>query len=172
MKCRYLFLCLVLASCSPLYYSGEQVARTFNQETSIDSASLHRLLDRVVHDELEKQLDVHHWADESSVKETFSAPDSTGKQYLLERTTTSSSAHTETSAHSSHRQDEQYQEKVDSSSFKSSEDIEMKEEEKTITAKADGWMPWYIYAAALLGALVLGFALGVKKKKWFHLKTR
>ena len=168
MKCRYLFFVfLALAACSPLFYNGEQVARSFSQESAMDSASVQRLVDRVVHDELQKQLEVHHCTNGTYVKETFSAPDSSGRQFLMERTTSTSSSRTEASASSLHKQDEVFQEKVDSTTVKSSETMELKEEEKTITAKADGWMPWYIYAAALVGAFVLGFILARRKKKWF-----
>lgn len=162
MRCRYLFLCVTLAACSPLYYHGEQVARSYQEESSIDSVALQRLVDRVVHEELDKQLEVHQWSDGMAVTETFSAPDSTGAQYLMERTTTTRTSRTETSASSSNRKDERYREKEDSTSVAFSQDIEVKEEEKTVDAKKEGWMPWYIYAVALLIGLFIGAALGLK----------
>lgn len=165
MQCRYLFLCVALSACSPLHYYGERVTGTYTQQAVVDSVSLQRMMDRVVHEEIAKQLNVRNWSDGTEVKEIYSAPDSVGRQYLMERTTSTGSTHTETTASSSHRKDEQIQEKVDSSGHKTSEYIEIKQEERKTEAKADGWSPWR-YLPVLLVVLVLGFLLGMRSRKW------
>ena len=137
MRRFYLFfVCLCLwAACSPRYYHGEQVSRAFSQEQSFDSASFRQLIDRVVHDELQKQLDICEWTAGTTVNEKLSQPDSTGAQHVTERTTTTFSKRSETSASTSHTKDEKHQEQVDSTRTKSSDSLEKKEEEKTVSAE-------------------------------------
>lgn len=167
------FVCaFVLAGCSPRYFSGEQSARTFQHEESVDSASFKSLVDRLVHEELQKQLEIRELLEQTSVKETLSVPDSTGAQFVMERTTTTLSKKSKTSAGSTHTKDEDYHEKVDSTAKKSSDISFIEEEQKKITGEVKGWCPWYIYVAALVGAIVLGFMLYRHGKKWFHLTSK
>ena len=165
------FVCLCLwAACSPRYYHGEQASKAFSQAQSFDSASFQKMIDRVVHDELQKQLSIHEWAEQTTVNEKLSQPDSTGAQHVTERTTTTLSKRSETSASTSHTKDEKHQEKVDSTRTKTNDSIEIKQEEKTVDAKVEGWMPWYVYAAGLLVAIIIGVVLALKGRKAFYLK--
>ena len=167
------FLCVfVLAACSPRYFSGEQVARTLDLQQQVDSASFKSMVDRVVHDELQKQLEVREILDQTSVKETLSAPDSTGAQYVMERTTTTTSRKSKTSAGVSQTKDEQVHEKKDSTARKASEILYIGEEENKFSKEVKGWCPWYIYVAALVAAVLIGFILAVRGKKWFHFNLK
>lgn len=161
------FVCiLVLAACSPRNFSGEQVARTYNQSQQLDTSSFHHLVDKLVHEEVQKFMDVHEITDMTSVNEVFSAPDSTGKQHVTERTTTKLRKRSDTSAGAMQKKEEQIQEQQDSTAFHSSEITAMTEERKEVKGEVKGWCPWYIYVAALV-AVVIGFCLAVRKKKWF-----
>lgn len=141
-------------------------------QQQVDSASFKSMVDRVVHEELQKQLEVREILDQTSVKETLSAPDSTGTQYVMERTTTTTSRKSKTSAGVSQTKDEQVHEKKDSTARKASEILYISEEEKKFSTEVKGWCPWYIYVAALVAAVVIGFILAVRGKKWFHFKLK
>ena len=167
------FVCaIVLAACSPRNFSGEQVARTLDLQQQVDSASFKSMVDRVVHEELQKQLEVREILDQTSVKETLSAPDSTGSQYVMERTTTTTSKKSKTTAGTSQKKEEEVHEKKDSTAKQASEILYINEEQKKISGEVKGWCPWYIYVAALVGAIVLGFMLYRHGKKWFHLTSK
>ena len=162
------FVCsVVLAACSPRNFSGEQVARTFDQEQQLDSSTMHHLVDQLVHEEIQKYIDIRELTDMTSVNEVFSEPDSTGKQHVKERTTTTISKRSQTSAGSTQKVEEQIHEEVDSTARHSSEITAITEEEKLVRGEVKGWLPWYIYVAALVAALVVGFGFYVWKKKWF-----
>lgn len=166
------FVCLlVLAACSPRFYQREQVARTFSQDETMDSASFRRLIDRVVHDELQKQLDIREWMQAVTVNEKLSKPDSTGAQHVTERTTTTFSGGKETSSVVAHTKDEKNQERVDSTSVHAATSVMEKEEETIVAGKVEGWMPWYVYAAALVAAVIVGFVVAVRSGKWHLMKV-
>lgn len=159
------YVCLfALAACSPRNFSGGQVARAFERHTSIDSASFRSLVDRMVHEELQKHLDIREWMDQTIVKEILSAPDSAGVQHVIERTTTTQSNRKETAASVSQSKEEKILEQADSTVVHSSDSTLMKEEEKTFEKEVKGWMPWYVYAAALCVAVLLGAILAWKFK--------
>ena len=103
---------LVLAACSPRNFSGEQVARTYNQSQQLDTSSFHHLVDKLVHEEVQKFMDVHELTDMTSVNEVFSAPDSTGKQHVTERTTTKLRKRSDTSAGAMQKKEEHSQELI------------------------------------------------------------
>lgn len=168
MRCRLVqlfYVCLfALAACSPRNFSGGQVARAFSHDGNIDSASFRSLVDRMVHEELQKRLDIREWMDQTIVKETLSAPDSAGVQHVIERTTTTQSGRKETSATVSQAKDEKTLEQSDSTVLHSSDSTMMKEEEQTFEREVKGWLPWYVYAAALCVAVLLGAILAWKFK--------
>lgn len=139
-----------------------------DHQERVDSASFRSMVDHMVHEELQKQLEIRELLDQTSVKETLSAPDSTGAQYVMERTTTTTSKKSKTSAGASQTKDENVHEKKDSTARKASEILYINEEEKKFSEKVKGWMPWYIYVAGLVAAVVIGFILAVRGKKWFH----
>lgn len=161
------FVCTcVLAACSPRYYHGEQVAKTYSQESACDSIFFRRMVDRIVKEELQKQFDLSLWKEEQTVKETFSDPDSLGAQHLVERTTTTHSEQLHASAASSYSKDENNQEKIDSSKVSSLNSMEVKEEEIKVAKEEKGWLPWYIYVLALGAAVLLGIVLAHKRGWW------
>ena len=167
------FLCVfVLAACSPRNFSGEQVARTYGYQGTADSASFKSMVDRLVHEELEKHLEIRDLMEQTSVKETLSAPDSTGAQYVMERTTTTTSKKSKTTAGSSQKKEEEVHEKKDSTAKQASEILYINEEQKKISGEVKGWCPWYIYVAALVAAVVIGFGFAIWKKKWLHISSR
>lgn len=151
------FVCIcVLAACSPLRYSGEQTARTVSFESGQDSASIRRLVDQLVHDELQQRLDIREWMEQTTVEETFSDPDSSGAQHVTKRSTTTFSKRSKTSAESTQTKDEKYQERVDSVRKKATVSYIEKEEEKKVGAKVDRMIPWYVWVLLLVGAMITG----------------
>ena len=154
------FVCLcVLAACSPRF--GEQVAKTFSQESMVDSAYVSRMVDRLVREELQRRLDVNMWTQGEIVKETLSEPDSTGAQHVTERTTATHSGRIQASASSSHTKDEKDHAQVDSSHVRASDAMEIKEEETKVTGKVDGFMPWYVYVLSLVIGFLVGMVAGM-----------
>lgn len=161
----YLFMCVfVLAACSQRLYQREQVARTFNQETAIDSTSVRAMVDRLVHDEIQKQLDIQESIEVTSVKEVMSSPDSSGSQHVVERTTTTQTTHKTTSAISHRSKEEKTQEVVDSSRVSMSDSTMEKEEKKDVAGKVNRFSPWYIYAISMAVAVFVGFILYLRKR--------
>lgn len=156
-----------MAACSPLHYQREQVARTFSWDESTDSTSLCRLIDRVVHEELQNQLDISEWMNGVTVVETLSSPDSAGAQHVTERATTTFSKRRETSSSTAHTKGEKEVERTDSTSVKASSSELEKEEETHVKGRVDGWMPWYVYAVCLICAVVVGIGMALHGKKWW-----
>lgn len=164
------FVCIsVLAACSPRNFSGEQVARTYDHQQQLDTSSVHHLVDRMVQEELQKYLDIRELTEVTRVNEVFSDPDSTGQQHLKERTTTTMSKRSKTSAGATQKKEEQIHEQADSTTHHASEVTAITEEEKKVSGKVDGWFPWYVYAAAIVAAVVIGYILYKRGKKWFSL---
>ena len=145
------FVCaFVLAACSPRYYHGEQVARTLSQAETYDSTYLRRYIDRLVQEELQKRLDIQEWSQLVSVTELLSDPDSAGVQHVTERTTTTASHHSQTSAGSSWAKSEGTVAQLDSGKTQSSSSAILHEEKEEKTGEVKGWMPWYMYIAGLI----------------------
>lgn len=162
------FVCMVvLAACSPRVVSGEQVAKTVTIEATVDSASIKEMVDRLVREEMQRKLDISELLNQTTTREVFTAPDSSGAQHLQERITTTLSRQKNTSAGSSYAKSDEVHAKVDSSAIKTSDSLYVREERIAIKEKRKGSMPWYIYVAGLLAAMVMGFLLAVRGKKWF-----
>lgn len=161
----FVFVFVALAACSPSYFSGGQVARAVSQETYTDSSSFHRLVDRIVSEELQKKLEVREWEETVNVTETLSQPDSTGKQHVTERTTARISRRKDTSAGVTQTKDEVLQERTDSTHKTDMSSSMLKEEERYMQKENNGFMPWYVYVAALVGAVIVGFILGMKIRR-------
>ena len=166
------FVCLfALAACSPRLYHGEQVARASTNVEDVDSSHLQQLVDKVVQEEVQKQLSLQEWTEQTQVREVLSSPDSSGKQHVTERTTTTTSKHSQASAQTSHVKNEQVKEQKDSTSFTQETSSSFIEKIEVTDAKVKGSLPWYWYVVlvAIIGAAIVGFYLGVRKKKWFIL---
>lgn len=168
--CRYyisFFVCLfALAACSPFHYSGEQTARAVYLDSSADSASFRKMVDQLVHEQLQKRLDILEWTEQTTVEETFSSPDSTGAQYVMKKNTTTLSKHTQASAESVQTKDEQYQEQIDSVSQTSTVSYIEKEEEKRVKGDVDRIIPWYVWPLLFIAAAIIGLFLW-RHKGWF-----
>lgn len=165
------FVCaFVLAACSPRYYHGEQVARMLSQAETYDSTYLRRYIDRLVQEELQKRLDIQEWSQLVSVTELLSDPDSAGVQHVTERTTTTASHHSQTSAESSWAKSEGTVAQLDSGKTQSSSSAILHEEKEEKTGEVKGWMPWYMYIAGLICAVVVGIVIALYGKKWWHIK--
>ena len=165
------FVCaFVLAACSPRYYHGEQVARTLSQAETYDSTYLRRYIDRLVQEELQKRLDIQEWSQLVSVTELLSDPDSAGVQHVTERTTTTASHHSQTSAGSSWAKSEGTVAQLDSGKTQSSSSAILHEEKEEKTGEVKGWMSWYMYIAGLICAVIVGIVIALYGKKWWHIK--
>ena len=160
-----IFVCLlVLAACSPRF-SREQTSRTTQLETKTDSSALTKHVETSVNEQSQQQLEKHEWTEQVTVWEQLSQPDTNGVQYVTLRSTTTTSKHSEASAGASFNRSEQQLQQLDSTSIEKGESALMKEEEENVTGDVKGPMPWYVYAAALIAALVVGFFMGVSIKK-------
>lgn len=165
-----LFVCLsVLAACSPLHYSSEQVARTYSQEQLADSAFVRRILDQMVKERMHEQMEVYELSDGTFVREQFSMPDSTGQQHLVIRETSTFSRKKNASSQKTHSAEIEQKEQEDSVQVRQKATITYIEEQKKTNARTDGWMPWYVYLAAIVVAVLLGVILAARKRKWFKL---
>lgn len=159
---RYLlfFVCiLAFASCAALRYDAAQEAKTVSIDSSADSASYRRMIDQIVHDELQNRLDIQEWVEQTTVTETLSAPDSTGAQHVTQRRTTTLSKRKQTSAEIAQTTEEKYQEQLDSTRQQATVSYLEKEEEKVVKAKKENSIPWYVYIVALVGAALVGLYL-------------
>jgi hypothetical protein len=167
------FVCLLaLAACSPRVFHGEQVARALIQEQDSEKMSMQKWMEQYMHQVLQEWKNMQEWTDQISVKEVLSDPDSTGAQHVKERVTTTTTHHSEASSGSSKETKTEIQQQTDSTQLKESSSAIFKEEEQVVDGKVDGFFPWYVYAAALLAAVVVGFVLYAKKEKWFHIKSQ
>lgn len=168
-----LFVCVALASCSSLHYQSEQEARTFIQEQQLDGVSVHSFIEQAVKKSLQEQLNVLELCDGTVVNEEFSQPDTSGRQYLIYRQTTTFSKKKEVSAQNSQNTEQLEKAQEDSSAVHQKATISYIEEKKEVQAdKTPLGLPWYVYAAGLVVAVLLGFILALRGKKAFHLKSR
>ena len=131
---------------------------------------MQKWMEQYMHQVLQEWKNVQEWTDQVSVKEVLSDPDSTGAQHVKERVTTTTTHHSEASANSSKETQVEVQQQTDSTQVQESSSVIFKEEEKTFNEDVKGWVPWYVIVTALLGAAVVGFIWGIRKKKWLTCK--
>lgn len=146
-------------------FSREQVSREFRHDEASDSVSLRRLVDKTVREQLQHQLELSEWMEQVTVCERLSEPDTNGQQHVTDRTTTTTSRHTEAAAGTSVQTEEHLQEHTDSTHAKKEDSSMLKEEEETVTGQVKGWMPWYVYVAALVVAVIVGLILAKTRLK-------
>ena len=136
--CRFVksfFVCfLVLAACSPRYFNGGQVARTSSHESASDSTGVHRTIDYSSISGLQQNIDWKSSMDVTTVKEVLSAPDSSGRQYVIERTTTTAKTQSQSASTATQTKEENLQASVDSTSH---------------VEKRFG-PPWYVWCIGIL----------------------
>ena len=159
-----------MAACSPRNFSGEQVARTYEQEHHVDGTYVQHMVDSMLRQELQKYVDIHEVTEVRSLNEVYSAPDSTGQQHVKERTKTTMTKRSETSAGSTQVTEVKIQQQVDSTVSHASQITAITEDEKRVNGKVEGWLPWYVYVAALVVAVIIGFILYRKGKKSFKMR--
>lgn len=46
------------------------------------------------------------------------------------------------------------------------------EDKRRMSGNVSGWMPWYVYLAGLVGALLVGLVLAVRGNKWSKMKLK
>ena len=156
--CRFVksfFVCLlVLAACSPRYFNGGQVARTSSHKSASDSTGVHRTIDYSSTSGLQQNIDWKSSMDVTTVKEVLSAPDSSGRQYVIERTTTT--AKTKSQSAATQKKEENLQASVDSTSHVEKEQTQQTEQEKNFSTKVRVGPPWYVW---VIGVLILTAAV-------------
>ena len=158
------FVCfLVLAACSPRYFNGGQVARTYSQEAASDSTNLHKTIDYSSVSGLQQNIDWRSSMDVTTVKEILSAPDSAGRQYVIERTTTTAKQNAQSKTEAKQSKVENVLTAVDSTSHETKEQVQQVEQEKTFSTKVRVGPPWYVW---IIGILVLLIAVYVLLKRF------
>lgn len=152
--CRFVksfFVCfLVLAACSPRYFNGGQVARTSSHESASDSTGVHRTIDYSSISGLQQNIDWKSSMDVTTVKEVLSAPDSSGRQYVIERTTTTAKTQSQSASTATQTKEENLQASVDSTSHVEKEQTQQTEQEKTFSTKVRFGPPWYVWCIGIL----------------------
>ena len=169
---RYLilFFCVyAIAACSPRYYHGEQAAVALNHEQSFENASLQKWMEQYVHDALQQWQNIQSWTEQVSVKEVMSDPDSTGAQHVTERMTTTTQHHVQSASGSQAETETALKERSDSSMSATHENMAFREEEMVVSGKVSGPIPWYVVVVSLVGAVVVGLYLAMKKG-WISVK--
>ena len=165
-KCIFLFSCvLALASCSPKIYSGVQDVRALEEARRRDSIALERRMEARLQELVEQRLERIESQQTETVHEVYSAPDTSGRQYVVERSTTHTVSGSSTVASSYSAREQQLLEKTDSVSVADSsklEQLEIHEEEEVAPAPAARKSRLYLYIIGLVAALACGVVLGVR----------
>ena len=152
------FVCFfALAACSPRMYHGEQVARASTDVEKTDSSHLQQIVDRMVQEEVQKQLNLQEWIEQTQVREVLSDPDSSGRQHVTERTTTTTTKHSQASANTTQVKNEQVKEQKDSTAINLEKDSSFIEKREEFDAKGKAGPPWYLYVVALIGVAIVAF---------------
>ena len=168
-KCIFSFFCvLALAACSPKTFSGVQEARASAHAQLYDSAAVSRWVNASLQEYIDKHFERIERIQTETVREVLSAPDSTGLQHVVERSTTHTVTGARTHAASSIQKNQQMQERTDSVAVADSvrtESAELREEFSEQPAKRAPWLPWYVYVGGLVAALMCGLYLGWKVRR-------
>ena len=168
-KCIFSFFCvLALAACSPKTFSGVQEARASAHAQLYDSAAVSRWVNASLQEYIDKHFERIENIQTETVREVLSAPDSTGLQHVVERSTTHTVSGARTQAGSSSQKTQQLQERTDSVAVADSvrtEEAEIYEEIEEAPAKRAAWLPWYVYVGGLVAALLCGLYLGWKFRR-------
>ena len=172
MRRSIVFLCyfLALTACSPRSFSGERAVRTYSLSDTADSAAVRRWLDKAVQESVEQHVQTVFDFDAVTVRETFSAPDSTGAQYVTSKSTTRAQGRSVSTAGTESTRAEKVSGGMDSTAVASTHGEALTERREQIGGEVRGWLPWYVYVTVLVGAAVLGLVLSFRGKAW--LKSR
>lgn len=162
-RCIFSFFCVfALASCSPKVYSGAQDVRAFESGRQTDSVSISRLVDSRLELYFEHHLKRAAELQQETVTERLSEPDSSGRQWVAERSTTRSVARSQTTAGGVSSQSARLVRQEDSTAVRDTASVaELETHEEASAAPARRRLPWYVCVGALLVALIVGFILGL-----------
>lgn len=165
-KCIFFFFCvLALASCSPKTFSGVQDVRALQEARRRDSIAFERRMEVLLRELVDQRFERIESQQSETVHEVYSAPDTAGRQYVVERSTTHTVAGSSTVASSHSAREQQLLEKTDSVAVADSsnvEQLEIHEEEEVAPAPAARRSRLYLYIIGLVAALVCGVVLGVR----------
>ena len=158
MRRCIVFLCyfLALTACSPKNFSGERAVRTYTLSDTADSASVRRWLDRAVRESMEQHAQTVFDFDAVTVRETLSAPDSTGAQYVTSTSTTHARGRSVSTSGTESSREERISEGADSTAVSTTHGEARTERREQISGEVRGWLPWYVYLLGLVGAVVIG----------------
>lgn len=174
MRRSIVFLCyfLALTACSPRSFSGERAVRTYSLSDTADSAAVRRWLDKAVQESMEQHVRTVFDFDAVTVRETLSAPDSTGAQYVTSTSTTHARGRSVSEAGTETSREEKISGGMDSTAVASTHGEALTERRDQIGGEVRGWLPWYVYVIALVGALIIGCAWAViHGRGWWKLKS-
>lgn len=169
-RCIFSFFCVffVLASCSPKILSGKQDVQAFQSSAASDSTRLERLVDERVEARLSQYLERHAELEQETVSERLSAPDSAGRQYVEERSTTRSVARSKTTAGSVSEQASRTVQQTDSVAVRDSAavaEIQEHQEENAGTQKRTNRWQTFILCFAIGGLFGLFVGLTLWRTK-------
>lgn len=89
--CFFLFFCVAaLTACSPRHYAAKQASGAFT--AAIDSTAVRHIVEASVTDAVRERIDSILQLQAVAVRETYSEPDSSGRQYVSSRTVTTVTA--------------------------------------------------------------------------------
>lgn len=165
-RCIVLCVLLALTACSPKTFTGERAVRTASISDTSDSTALRRWLERAVSESFERHLERSFDFDAVTVRETFSDPDGAGNQHVTSSSTTHMRGRSSSTSGTVSSREEVVSEGTDSTSVAASHGEAMTEEKEKVTGAVAGWIPWYVYAIALVGALVVGIGTAILGKRF------
>lgn len=169
-QCIFSFFCVfALASCSPKIVSGVQEVRALETDSSRDSVAVARWVDERMSLWQERTVERTEDQQTETVREVFSAPDTAGRQWVVERSTTRTESGASTRAGSITKHEQQTAAHTDSVAVADTSRLEAAEIREEVEAKGKSgasWCPWYVYLSALLLAAICGFLLGSRGNKW------
>lgn len=167
MRRCIVFLCcfLALTACSPRSFTGERAVRTYTLSDTADSASVRRWLDRAVRESMEQHAQTVFDFDAVTVRETLSAPDSTGAQYVTSTSTTHARGRSVSTSGTESAREETVSGGTDSTAVSSTHGEALTERREQISGDVRGWLPWYVYLIGLVGAVVIGCWIAIHHGK-------
>ena len=173
MRRCIVFLCyfLALTACSPKNFSGERAVRTYSLSETADSAAVLRWLDKAVRESVEQHVQTVFDFDAVTVRETLSAPDSTGAQYVTSTSTTHSRGRSVSTSGTESAREERISEGTDSTAVSSTHGEAITERREEISGGVRGWIPWYVYVIGLIGAVVIGLGAAIHGRGWWKFKS-
>ncbi|MBO5595795.1 MAG: hypothetical protein J5917_03360 [Bacteroidales bacterium] len=124
---------------------------------------MHRTIDYSSISGLQQNIDWKSSMDVTTVKEVLSAPDSSGRQYVIERTTTTAKTQSQSASTATQTKEENLQASVDSTSHVEKEQTQQTEQKKNFSTKVRVGPPWYVW---VIGVLILTAAVYVLFKRF------